>query len=98
MTATGRPERVSKSGQRSGAGWWLVATYPELAGLFASAEMIEKVRAGELWTDDLLNVMPSSLLSVSIFTNNVVVARPLRREGRPRRRTPSPESSSDRRA
>jgi uncharacterized membrane protein SpoIIM required for sporulation len=56
------------------AGWWLVATYPELAGLFASAEMIEKVRAGELWTDDLLNVMPSSLLSVSVFTNNVVVA------------------------
>jgi uncharacterized membrane protein SpoIIM required for sporulation len=56
------------------AGWWLVATYPDLAGLFASEEMIEKVRGGELWTDDLLNIMPSSLLSVSIFTNNVVVA------------------------
>jgi uncharacterized membrane protein SpoIIM required for sporulation len=56
------------------AGWWLVATYPELAGLFASEAMIEKVQAGELWTDDLLNIMPSSLLSVSIFTNNVVVA------------------------
>lgn len=56
------------------AGWWLVATYPELAGLFASEAMIEQVQAGELWTDDLLNIMPSSLLSVSILTNNIVVA------------------------
>jgi uncharacterized membrane protein SpoIIM required for sporulation len=56
------------------AGWWLVATYPELVGLFASETMVEKVQGGELWTDDLLNIMPSSLLSVSIFTNNIVVA------------------------
>ncbi|MEE8244780.1 MAG: stage II sporulation protein M [Pseudomonadales bacterium] len=55
------------------AGWWLVATYPELAGLFASEEMIKTVQGGELWTDGLLNVMPSSLLSVGIFTNNIVV-------------------------
>ncbi len=55
------------------AGWWLVSTYPELATLFASEAMIEKVRAGELWTDNLLNIMPSALLSVSIFTNNIVV-------------------------
>ena len=54
------------------AGWWLVATYPELVGLFASEEMIRMVQRGELWTDGLLNVMPSSLLSVSIFTNNIV--------------------------
>ena len=55
------------------AGAWLVTTYPELAALFASEGMIEKVQSGELWTDDLLNIMPSSLLSVSIFTNNIVV-------------------------
>jgi len=55
------------------AGWWLVDVYPELVGLFASESMIETVRGGELWTDDLLNVMPSSVLSLSIFTNNIVV-------------------------
>ncbi len=57
-----------------GAGWWLVGTYPELASLFASEEMIENVRQGILWTDGLLNIMPSSLLSVQIFTNNIVVS------------------------
>ncbi len=55
------------------AGWWLVDTYPELAALFASEKMIEMVQRGELWTDDLLNVIPSSLLSFSIMTNNIVV-------------------------
>ena len=57
-----------------GAGWWLVATFPELARLFASEEMIEGVEEGRLWTDGLLNIMPSSVLSVRIFTNNVAVA------------------------
>lgn len=55
------------------AGWWLVSTYPELVTLFASEDMIAQVQKGELWTDDLLNVVPSSLLSVGIFTNNIVV-------------------------
>jgi len=54
-------------------GWWLVDTYPELAALFASPKMIEKVQQGSLWTDDLLNVMPSSILSFGIMTNNIVV-------------------------
>ena len=58
----------------SAAGWWLVATFPELARLFASEEMIEGVEDGRLWTDGLLNIMPSSVLSVRIFTNNVAVA------------------------
>jgi uncharacterized membrane protein SpoIIM required for sporulation len=56
------------------AGGWLVSTYPELATLFASEQMIEQVQRGELWTDDLLNVFPSSLLSAQIFTNNIVVS------------------------
>lgn len=58
----------------AGAGGWLVTTYPELARLFASEEMIDGVQGGELWTDGLLNVVPSSVLSVRIFTNNIAVA------------------------
>ena len=57
-----------------GAGAWLVGTYPELATLFASEKMIEGVQHGELWTDNLLSVFPSSLLSAQIFTNNIVVS------------------------
>ena len=56
------------------SGAWLVNTYPELASLFASEEMIEHVLRGELWTDDMLNVFPSSLLAVQIFTNNIAVS------------------------
>jgi uncharacterized membrane protein SpoIIM required for sporulation len=55
------------------AGWLLVSAYPELAGLFASPEMIEQVQSGKLWTDGLLNVAPSSLLSVGIAANNITV-------------------------
>lgn len=54
-------------------GWWLVDTYPELVSLFASEEMIRNVQQGSLWTDDLLNIMPSSLLSIGILTNNIMV-------------------------
>lgn len=57
-----------------GAGAWLVASFPELVSLFASEAMIEQVRRGELWTDGLLNVFPSSLLAIQIFTNNIVVS------------------------
>lgn len=55
------------------AGAWLVTNYPELISLFASEEMIDRVSRGELWTDNLLNVLPSSLLATQIFTNNIVV-------------------------
>ena len=54
-------------------GWWLVNTFPELVSLFASQKMIDTVQSGELWTDDLLNILPSSVLAFSIITNNVVV-------------------------
>lgn len=54
-------------------GWWLVYTYPELAALFASPKMIDTVQKGSLWTDGLLNVVPSSILSFGIMTNNIVV-------------------------
>jgi len=58
----------------AGAGWWLIASYPDLVGLIASAEMIETVEGGRLWTDDLLNIMPPSILAAGIFTNNLVVS------------------------
>ena len=54
-------------------GWWLVYTYPELSSLFASEEMIEHVQQGELWTDGLLNILPSSILSMRIMANNIMV-------------------------
>jgi uncharacterized membrane protein SpoIIM required for sporulation len=55
------------------AGWWLVTTYPELIGLIASERMISGVEQGHLWTDEILNVAPSSVLSAQIFSNNVAV-------------------------
>ena len=55
------------------AGWWLISTYPELVGLIASEKMISGVEQGHVWTDQLLNVAPSSLLSAQIFSNNAVV-------------------------
>ncbi len=54
-------------------GWLLVRAYPEMVALFASEQMIETVQRGQLWTDDLLNVTPSSVLAWGIMTNNIAV-------------------------
>jgi uncharacterized membrane protein SpoIIM required for sporulation len=56
------------------AGASLVRANPGLARLFASAEMITTVERGRLWTEGLLNIVPSSVLSLQILTNNVVVS------------------------
>jgi uncharacterized membrane protein SpoIIM required for sporulation len=56
------------------AGWLLISTYPQLISLFASEKMIDQVENGHLWTEDILNVTPSSILSVRIFSNNIVVS------------------------
>lgn len=56
------------------AGWLLISNYPDLATLFASQEMIDNVQKGKLWTDDLLNIAPSSLISLGIITNNITVS------------------------
>jgi len=50
-----------------------VHRYPELIALFASPDTIASVERGQLWTQGLLNVVPSSLLSIQILTNNIVV-------------------------
>lgn len=57
-----------------GAGWWMINTYPTLIGLIASQQMIDKVEHGQLWTQGLLNVTPSSILSLRILSNNIVVS------------------------
>jgi len=56
------------------AGYWMVHTYPDLIALFASPELIATVERGQLWTEGLLNVVPSSVLSLQILTNNIVVS------------------------
>jgi uncharacterized membrane protein SpoIIM required for sporulation len=56
------------------AGWWLIARYPTLIGLFASEDMIEHVEQGHLWTEGIINVVPSSILSISILANNIMVS------------------------
>lgn len=56
------------------AGWWLITTYPELITLVASARMIDAVEHGRLWTEDIFNVLPSSIESARILSNNIAVS------------------------
>ena len=56
------------------AGYGLVTVEPESIRLFASAEVVQRVREGELWTQGLLGIAPSSVISGAIFFNNAVVA------------------------
>jgi uncharacterized membrane protein SpoIIM required for sporulation len=56
------------------AGGWLVSTFPTLISVFASEDMIEKVEQGHLWTEGIINIMPSSLLSIGILANNIMVS------------------------
>jgi uncharacterized membrane protein SpoIIM required for sporulation len=55
------------------AGYALIRSYPELIALFASPDLIATVERGQLWTEGLLNVVPSSVLSAQILTNNIIV-------------------------
>jgi uncharacterized membrane protein SpoIIM required for sporulation/uncharacterized RDD family membrane protein YckC len=56
------------------SGGWLVQSYPNLIELIASPALIATVERGELWTDSLLNIVPSSILSLQILTNNIIVS------------------------
>ena len=56
------------------AGWWLVETFPTLIGIFAGEAMIEKVEQGHLWTEGIINIVPSSIMSIGILANNIVVS------------------------
>ena len=55
-------------------GAWLIYSFPDLIAMFAAPQLVATVERGELWTDGLLNVTPSAILSVSILTNNIVVS------------------------
>src|SRR6266481_7614364 len=55
-------------------GYALVWRYPELIALFASPDLIASVERGQLWTEGLLNIVPSSVLSAQILANNIVVS------------------------
>ena len=55
-------------------GWLLIAAFPDLITLFVSTEMIDRVQSCELGTDGLLNIMPSSVLSLQLMTNNITVS------------------------
>jgi uncharacterized membrane protein SpoIIM required for sporulation len=56
------------------AGYALVDRFPELIALFASPDLIASVERGKLWTEGLLNIAPSSVLSVQVLANNIVVS------------------------
>jgi uncharacterized membrane protein SpoIIM required for sporulation len=56
------------------AGYALVGKYPELIALFASPDLIATVERGQLWTEGMLNIVPSSVLSVQLLANNIVVS------------------------
>jgi uncharacterized membrane protein SpoIIM required for sporulation len=56
------------------AGWWLVSTFPALISIFASERMIETVEQGHLWTESMISMAPSSVVSIGILTNNIVVS------------------------
>ncbi len=56
------------------AGWWLITAFPTLIGLFAGEAMIAGVERGRLWTEGILNITPSSVMSIGILANNIVVS------------------------
>jgi len=55
-------------------GAWLIYSYPDLIGMFADPKLIATVERGELWTDGVLNVTPSAVMSIELLTNNIVVS------------------------
>jgi len=56
------------------AGFTLIYSYPDLIAMSASPQLIATVERGELWTDSMLSVTPSAVISVNILTNNIVVS------------------------
>jgi len=60
-------------GASAAAGALLVWAFPELITLFASEGMVRGVQRGEMWTERLFNIAPSSVLAAGIAANNIVV-------------------------
>ena len=55
------------------AGALLLGAYPELITLFADEGLVRGVQRGEMWTERVFNVVPSSVIAAGIATNNIVV-------------------------
>lgn len=55
------------------AGALLVLHFPALARLFLSEKMIRSVQNGHLWTEQIMSVLPGSVVSFNIMTNNIIV-------------------------
>ena len=47
---------------------------PDFATTFVAPETLQAVCRGEVWTDNISALIPSQVLSASIFTNNITVA------------------------
>lgn len=56
------------------AGFVIAAINVEFAQLWLGAGAVDGLRRGEIWTDELGQVVPPALLSAKIFTNNISVA------------------------
>ncbi|MCK6507140.1 stage II sporulation protein M [Myxococcota bacterium] len=52
----------------------LATLRPEFSQLWLGPDALAGVRRGELWTDSVGHLVPPSLLSTQIFTNNISVA------------------------
>jgi uncharacterized membrane protein SpoIIM required for sporulation len=55
-------------------GFVLATLRPEFSQLWLGPDALQGVRRGELWTDSVGHLVPPSLLSTQIFTNNISVA------------------------
>ena len=55
-------------------GFCIGLVHPDFVGLFFGPEALDELRQGEIWTDRLGTLAPSSVLSSKIATNNIGVA------------------------
>ena len=55
-------------------GWVVIAQFPDVINAFFSPEMINGVHRGQLWTEGIFSVTPSSVAAFSIMTNNIMVS------------------------
>src|SRR5262249_30356474 len=46
----------------------------DAAGIILPPHLVEYVHRREMWTDDVFRIMPGSIMSAQIFTNNLTVA------------------------
>ena len=55
-------------------GYVLAILNPDFCQLWMGPEGVAQVKSGHIWTDELAHIVPPSLMSTQIFTNNMTVA------------------------